>query len=84
MILAGKTGGMHGYFIIPGVVGPENTNPHCNAANNTDTPCTTETFIDTHFAPCYLVTCTVSPAFEIPYSSRPASAASTSPAAESR
>jgi hypothetical protein len=53
MITAGKMGSMHGYFIIPGVLGPENTSPYCDALNSTNDDCTTATFIDTHFTPCY-------------------------------
>jgi hypothetical protein len=65
MITAGKTGGMHGYFIIPGVLGPENTNPYCDALNNTNDDCTTATFIDTHFTPCYGVgTCSATTFFD--------------------
>ena len=50
---AGVTGNMHGYFIISNVVGPQNTSPFCNAATSTNEGCTTTTFIDTHFTPCY-------------------------------
>jgi len=64
-ISAGKTGSMHGYFIVPRVLGPENPNPHCNASDSTDMPCTTAIFIDTHFTPCYGVgTCTVTTFFD--------------------
>jgi hypothetical protein len=45
---------MHGYFIIPGVAGPQtSSSPYCNAATNTNANCDTQTFIDTHFTPCY-------------------------------
>jgi hypothetical protein len=65
VIAAGKTGSMHGYFIIPGVLGPEDPNPHCNALTNTDSNCTTATFIDTHFTPCYEVgTCSATTFFD--------------------
>jgi hypothetical protein len=54
VIAAGKTGSMHGYFIIPGVVGPQTSNdPHCNATTMSNVNCDTQTFIDTHFTPCY-------------------------------
>jgi hypothetical protein len=63
-IVAGKAGSMHGYFIITNVVGPENNSPSCDATNPSSTDCTTATFIDTHFAPCYQVTCTVTTFFD--------------------
>lgn len=51
----GITGTMHGYFFIPLPPGTLQTSddPHCNAAAMTDMFCTTATFIDTHFTPCY-------------------------------
>jgi hypothetical protein len=53
-IVAGKTGSMHGYFIIP--LPPFTTqtsaDPSC-VAGNPSAPCTTADFIDTHFTPCY-------------------------------
>jgi hypothetical protein len=60
----GTTGSMHGYFIISNVLTQTSHSPFCNAANNTNTPCTTGTFIDTHFAPCYQATCTVTTYFD--------------------
>ena len=36
----GKTGSMHGYFIISNVVGPQNNSPYCDATNNTNAGCT--------------------------------------------
>jgi hypothetical protein len=33
--------------------------PHCNATAMSDAGCDTTTFINTHFAPCYPATCTV-------------------------
>jgi hypothetical protein len=45
---------MHGYFINSNV-GPGQTSysPYCDAVNMTNDDCTTTTFIDTHFTPCY-------------------------------
>jgi hypothetical protein len=63
-IVAGKTGTMHGYFIISNVDAQTSSDPHCDAINNTNANCTTATFIDTHFAPCYLATCNVSTYFD--------------------
>jgi hypothetical protein len=59
MIVSGKTGSMHGYFIISNVDSQTSSSPYCDAVNNTNTNCTTTTFIDTHFVPCYLATCNV-------------------------
>jgi len=56
MIGGGKTGGMHGYFIIPLPTGEmqTSTSPYCDAQAMTNNPCTTERFINTHFTPaCY-------------------------------
>lgn len=62
-IAPGKTGSMHGYFIISNV-GPQTSNSSsCDATNPSNTDCTTATFIDTHFAPCYGVTCNVTTYF---------------------
>jgi hypothetical protein len=63
-IVAGKTGSMHGYFIITNVVGPQNNSPYCDAMNNTNAGCTTATFVNTHFTACYPVTCTVTTYFD--------------------
>ncbi len=63
-IAAGKTGTMHGYFIISNV-GPQTSNsPFCDALGATNANCTTATFINTHFSPCYPVTCTVTTYFD--------------------
>lgn len=56
---AGVTGSMHGYFIISNVGTQTSTSPYCDAVNSTNSNCTTTTFINTHFTPCYPVTCTV-------------------------
>jgi hypothetical protein len=60
----GHTGSMHGYFIVSNVGTQTSTSPFCDALNSTNADCTTATFIDTHFVPCYLVTCTVSTFFD--------------------
>jgi hypothetical protein len=63
-ITADKTGSMHGYFLISGAFGPQTSDsPFCNAALMTNANCTTATFINTHFAPCYPTTCTVTTYF---------------------
>jgi hypothetical protein len=53
-VLAGVTGSMHGYFIVP--LPPDemqtSTSPDCVAPPATG-PCTTTGFIDSHFTPCY-------------------------------
>jgi hypothetical protein len=59
----GVTGSMHGYFIISNVTGPMNPSPYCNAVNSTDAGCTTTTFINTHFTPCYPAACQVTTFF---------------------
>jgi hypothetical protein len=58
-ITAGKTGSMHGYFIISNVGTQTSNSPFCNATAMSNANCDTATFIDTHFTPCYGVTCTV-------------------------
>jgi hypothetical protein len=63
-IVAGKTGSMHGYFIITNVGPQTQDSPYCDAANSTNTGCTTTTFVNTHFAPCYPATCTVTTYFD--------------------
>jgi hypothetical protein len=63
---AAITGGMHGYFIISGVGMQTSSSPYCDAIGGTNVGCTTTTFIDTHFAPCYLAgagTCPVTTFF---------------------
>src|SRR2546427_1809783 len=58
----GIPGSMHGYFVIPlpsiGEMQTSNS-PYCDAAGMTNVGCTTTTFINTHFTPCYPTTCTV-------------------------
>jgi hypothetical protein len=53
-LVAGKTGSMHGYFIIPLPPGTIQTSadPSC-VAGSPNAPCTTAGFIDSHFTPCY-------------------------------
>jgi hypothetical protein len=58
---AGVTGSMHGYFIIPLPPGTMQTSddPSCVVPPMTG-PCTTTTFINSHFSPaCYPITCFV-------------------------
>jgi hypothetical protein len=63
-LAAGHNGSMHGYFIISGALVQTSHDEHCDAGAMTNDDCTTATFIDTHFAPCYLVTCTVTTFFD--------------------
>ena len=47
------------------LVGPQtSTSPYCNATTMTNAGCTTATFVNTHFAPCYPTTCTVTTYFD--------------------
>ncbi len=62
-ITAGKSGSMHGYFVISGVTGQTSQSPFCDAVAQTNTDCTTTTFINTHFAPCYPAVCQVTTFF---------------------
>jgi len=67
-VAAGINGSMHGYFIIPLPPGTvqTSTDPHCDAVAVSNTGCTTATFVDTHFTPCYAIvvpTCTVTTFF---------------------
>ena len=62
-IVAGKTGSMHGYFIISNVGPQTSMSPYCNATTMSNANCDTTTFINTHFAPCYPATCTVTTFF---------------------
>ena len=65
-VMSGKNGSMQGYFIIPLPSGEmqTSTDPHCDAISMSNTACTTTTFIDTHFTPCYaLGTCSVTTFF---------------------
>jgi hypothetical protein len=60
----GITGSLHGYFIITNVTGPQTSmDSHCNATTMSNTNCDTTTFVNTHFPPCYQVTCTVTTFF---------------------
>jgi len=61
----GVTGSMHGYFIIPLPVGTMQTSPssYCNAIAMSNSNCTTTTFINTHFTPCYPGGCPVTTFF---------------------
>jgi hypothetical protein len=63
-LAAGHTGSMHGYFIISGTLTQTSNSPYCDALGSTNTGCTTATFINTHFAPCYPATCTVTTYFD--------------------
>jgi hypothetical protein len=56
---AGVTGSMHGYFIITNVGAQTSDSEFCDANLMTNADCTTTTFINTHFTPCYPVTCQV-------------------------
>jgi hypothetical protein len=60
----GVTGSMHGYFIVSGATMETNSSPYCDAANSTNADCTTATFINTHFIPCYPFACTVTTYFD--------------------
>src|SRR5207253_3189367 len=60
----GVTGEMHGYFIITNVSAQTSTSPFCDATLMTNENCTTTKFIDTHFEPCYHVTCEVTTFFD--------------------
>jgi hypothetical protein len=63
---AGHTGSMHGYFIVSGTFTPTpmSSSPYCDAVNSSNADCTTATFINTHFVPCYPFACTVSTFFD--------------------
>jgi len=63
-VATGHTGTMHGYFIVSNVGMQTSTSSFCDAAAMTNNDCTTATFINTHFAPCYPVTCTVTTYFD--------------------
>jgi hypothetical protein len=60
----GKTGSMHGYFIISNVGTQTSHSSSCDANNPTSTDCSTATFINSHFDFCYAVTCTVTTYFD--------------------
>ena len=55
VVAAGVHGSFHGYFVIPIPTGFSKTSnsPYCDAVGMTNSGCTTTTFIDTHFTPCY-------------------------------
>jgi len=59
------TGSMHGYFLIPipSMTSQTSTSPFCDAVSMTNADCTTTTFINTHFACVYPVTCSVTTFF---------------------
>ena len=59
-VIAGKTGSMHGYFIIPFPTGTmqTSTDPSC-VAGMPMAACTTTGFVNSHFTPCYPATCPV-------------------------
>ena len=61
----GISGRMHGYFLIP--LPPRtiqtSTSPYCDGVAMTNTDCTTTTFVNTHFSPCYPATCPVTTFF---------------------
>jgi len=61
----GIKGSMDGYFIIPllPITMQTSTSPFCDAVLMTNTGCTTTTFINTHFTPCYPATCPVTTFF---------------------
>jgi hypothetical protein len=59
---AGVMGSLHGYFVIPNVGAQTSTDPSCVAGSPTE-PCTTAGFINSHFAPCYPVSCPVTSFF---------------------
>jgi hypothetical protein len=63
-IRAGVAGSMHGYFIVPNVMTQTSNSPFCDALTMTNANCDTTTFINTHFAPCYPTTCTVTTFFD--------------------
>ena len=62
---SGIKGSMDGYFIIPllPTTMQTSTSPFCDAVLMTNTGCTTTTFINTHFTPCYPATCPVTTFF---------------------
>jgi len=62
-VTQGVTGGMHGYFIISNVGAQTSSSPFCDAVAMTNANCTTTTFINTHFAPCYPAVCQVTTFF---------------------
>jgi hypothetical protein len=63
-ITSGKSGSMHGYFIISDTGPPTSASPYCNAVAMNNVGCTTQTFIETHFGCIYQVTCAVTTYFD--------------------
>jgi hypothetical protein len=64
LVNGGITGSMQGYFIIPLPAGTTQTSTDSSCvAGSPSTPCTTTGFINTHFTPCYDVTCQVTTFF---------------------
>jgi hypothetical protein len=65
-IVSGKTGSMHGYFIIPNTIGMETSNSqYCDADASTNADCTTARFVNSHFHSCaYPGTCSVTTYFD--------------------
>lgn len=63
-VAAGVTGSLHGYFIValPAGTVQTSTDPSC-VAGSPSAPCTTADFINTHFTPCYPVTCSANTFF---------------------
>jgi hypothetical protein len=59
----GVTGNMQGYFIISNVGAQTSTSPYCDAVTMSNADCTTTTFINTHFTPCYPAVCQVTTFF---------------------
>jgi hypothetical protein len=59
----GVTGNMQGYFIISNVGAQTSTSPYCDAVAMSNDDCTTTTFINTHFTPCYPAVCQVTTFF---------------------
>jgi hypothetical protein len=55
---------MHGYFIVSNVMTQTSNSPNCDAIGGTNAHCTTATFINFHFTPCYPATCTVTTFFD--------------------
>ena len=55
---------MHGYFVITGVGMQTSSSPYCDAVASSNADCTTATFVNTHFTPCYPFTCTVTTFFD--------------------
>jgi hypothetical protein len=64
-VAAGISGSFHGYFVIPLPSSTTQTSPSpfCDAVGMTNSGCTTATFINTHFSPCYPTTCPVTTFF---------------------